>query len=65
MAYAEKFNALSYDLQAEVLDFIDFLVARSSNRDVNGFSLSDANDLKRRIADIDAGNGKVHELIVA
>lgn len=62
-ACANKFKMLTKRERGEVLNFMDSLVAKRPVLDENGFTMEEVAELLRRKADLDAGNGKVHELL--
>ncbi len=67
----ELFNALGMDMSTAITVFLSQSVRESkipfsiSMTDENGFMPDEAKELKRRIADLEAGKGKAHNLIGA
>lgn len=62
-ACVNKFKMLTKRERGEVLSFMDSLVAKRPVLDENGFTMEEVAELKRRIADLDAGHYVVHDLL--
>lgn len=62
-ACMNKFKHLTSKERGLVMDYMDDIVAKRPVLDENGFTMEEVEELLRRKADLDAGNGKVHELL--